>query len=213
VGPHEAWPRANQWCNLQPLSTFPPGLALLNDAASSVCRTGKVCRSPLTWVDISADRVSVDGADPLMAPSASLVWALHKPRGVVTARTDSRGRQTVFALLETKMAQVAGNPEDSAGGKQQPPPRSSQWRFPIGRLDCDSEGLLLFTNDGRLRPAPPQRLPAPRLAASPLRREAGARACTRTPRRLLTPLPASPRSAKSLRADDAFPIWRPATCA
>jgi len=54
--------------------------------------------------------------------------ALHKPRGVVTTRRDERGRPTVYDLL----------------------PAGLPWVFPAGRLDADSEGLLILTNDGEL---------------------------------------------------------------
>src|SRR5262249_50782936 len=53
---------------------------------------------------------------------------LHKPRGVVTTRRDERGRPTVYDLL----------------------PSDLPWVFPAGRLDADSEGLLIFTNDAWL---------------------------------------------------------------
>jgi 23S rRNA pseudouridine2605 synthase len=53
---------------------------------------------------------------------------LHKPRGVVTTRRDERGRRTVYDLL----------------------PADLPWVFPVGRLDADSEGLLILTNDSAL---------------------------------------------------------------
>ncbi|MEO6094277.1 MAG: pseudouridine synthase [Fibrobacteria bacterium] len=62
------------------------------------------------------------------APSARVYLMLHKPAGYVTTRTDELGRKTVYDLL----------PPEYAGG----------WVFPVGRLDKDSEGLLLLTNDG-----------------------------------------------------------------
>jgi pseudouridine synthase len=52
---------------------------------------------------------------------------MHKPRGVVTTRSDERGRRTVYDLLPKSLPRV----------------------FPLGRLDKDSSGLLLFTNDTR----------------------------------------------------------------
>jgi 23S rRNA pseudouridine2605 synthase len=55
---------------------------------------------------------------------------LHKPRGCVTTRSDERGRATVYDLL--------------------PAAHRGRWLFPVGRLDKDSEGLLLFTDDGAL---------------------------------------------------------------
>jgi pseudouridine synthase len=57
-----------------------------------------------------------------------IVLALHKPRGAVTTRRDERGRPTVYESL----------------------PDGLPWLFPVGRLDLDSEGLLIFTNDSAL---------------------------------------------------------------
>jgi 23S rRNA pseudouridine2605 synthase len=50
---------------------------------------------------------------------------MHKPAGIVTTRSDERGRSTVYDLLKDQ----------------------GRWLFPVGRLDRDSQGLLLFTND------------------------------------------------------------------
>jgi 23S rRNA pseudouridine2605 synthase len=72
------------------------------------------------------DRVEVDGEEVRVAPTMWL--ALHKPKGFVTTRIDPYGRRTVYDLL----------PEQFHG------------LFHVGRLDRDSEGLLLLTNDGEL---------------------------------------------------------------
>jgi 23S rRNA pseudouridine2605 synthase len=72
------------------------------------------------------DRVEVDGEEVKVAPTTWL--ALHKPKGYVTTRTDPFGRQTVYDLL----------------------PEKYHGLFHVGRLDRDSEGLLLLTNDGEL---------------------------------------------------------------
>uniref|UniRef100_UPI003B3A4B40 pseudouridine synthase n=1 Tax=Longimicrobium sp. TaxID=2029185 RepID=UPI003B3A4B40 len=72
------------------------------------------------------DRVEVDGEEVKVAPTMWL--ALHKPTGYVTTRTDPFGRQTVYHLLPDKYHGL----------------------FHVGRLDRDSEGLLLLTNDGDL---------------------------------------------------------------
>lgn len=72
------------------------------------------------------DRVEVDGEPVELAPTTWL--ALHKPRGYVTTRQDPYGRRTVYELI---------------------PPRYHSL-FHVGRLDRDSEGLLLLTNDGPL---------------------------------------------------------------
>lgn len=77
------------------------------------------------------DRIAVDGKTvPYKAPPA-LTLALHKPRGVVCTNRDPHGGRTVFDLL--------------------PPELHRQRLFCVGRLDKDSEGLLLLTNDGELR--------------------------------------------------------------
>lgn len=79
-----------------------------------------------TRVDPGRDRVQVDGKDIRFDPIRWIV--LNKPRGIVTTRHDPRGRPTVYSLLR---------PED----------RSLRY---VGRLDRETEGLLLFTNDGDL---------------------------------------------------------------
>jgi 23S rRNA pseudouridine2605 synthase len=77
-------------------------------------------------VDPDADVIEVDGA--LVATRADLVhYLLHKPAGVVTTAKDTHGRPTVVDLVPAE-------------------PRV----FPVGRLDVDTEGLLLLTNDGEL---------------------------------------------------------------
>lgn len=77
------------------------------------------------------DRIAVDGKTvPYKAPSA-LTLAIHKPRGIVCTNQDPQGGKTVFDLL--------------------PPELHRQRLFCVGRLDKESEGLLLLTNDGELR--------------------------------------------------------------
>ena len=77
-------------------------------------------------IDPSADVVELDGV--LVAVDPDLVhYLLHKPRGVVTTARDPEGRATVIDLVPDQ-------------------PRV----FPVGRLDADTEGLLLLTNDGEL---------------------------------------------------------------
>ena len=94
--------------------------------AGEVCVDGRVVTDPLTWVDLDRQRVTRGGRQ---APEAApLTLALHKPRGVVTTRSDERGWRTVYDLL----------------------PPGLPWVFPAGRLDADSEGLLLVTNDALL---------------------------------------------------------------
>lgn len=78
-------------------------------------------------VDPSSDVVTVDG-QPVMPPTHHTYLVLHKPVGCLTTVSDDRGRPTVFDLLP-------------AGGAR---------LFPVGRLDQDSSGLLLLTNDGEI---------------------------------------------------------------
>ncbi|MEY2569367.1 MAG: rRNA synthase [Actinomycetota bacterium] len=77
-------------------------------------------------VDAEADRVEVDGV-PVSVREGLVHYLLHKPVGVVTTASDPQGRPTVVGLVPSE-------------------PRV----FPVGRLDADSEGLLLLTNDGEL---------------------------------------------------------------
>lgn len=75
--------------------------------------------------DPAGDVVCLDGR-PLSAPAERLYLMLHKPRGYVTTLSDERGRRTAADLTADCGARV----------------------YPVGRLDMDSEGLLLMTNDG-----------------------------------------------------------------
>jgi 23S rRNA pseudouridine2605 synthase len=77
--------------------------------------------------DAARDRIAVDGV-PLQAAPPAVYLALHKPRGYLSSTRDERGRRSVLALLP------------SAGS------RGRLW--PVGRLDVDSEGLMLLSNDG-----------------------------------------------------------------
>jgi 23S rRNA pseudouridine2605 synthase len=87
---------------------------------------GRVVVDPLAWVDLDHQQVTRRGQAAPAAPATTL--ALHKPRGVVVTRRDERGRRTVYDLL----------------------PPGLPWIFPAGRLDADSEGLLLLTSDSAL---------------------------------------------------------------
>ncbi len=85
---------------------------------------GKPATELGTKVDPARDVVEVDGR---RVRPAQPVWiALHKPRGYVTTRKDPQGRPTVYALLAAEHHGL----------------------FHVGRLDYDSEGLLLLTNEG-----------------------------------------------------------------
>jgi 23S rRNA pseudouridine2605 synthase len=96
-------------------------------AAGRVRVNGREERSPRRPIDPGRDRVLVDGL-PVGDKAGRLVLALHKPVGVVTTRIDPGGRSTVYESLRGV----------------------DRWVFPVGRLDRDTSGLLIFTNDVRL---------------------------------------------------------------
>ena len=95
-------------------------------AAGRVTVNGKVLASPAFNVS-EADDVRVDGK-PLAAPERTRLFLFHKPKGLVTTARDPEGRNTVFAVLPPDLPRVVA----------------------IGRLDINTEGLLLLTNDGGL---------------------------------------------------------------
>lgn len=98
-------------------------------AAGRITVDGRQVRDPASWVEPSRQIVRLDGRRLQAAPRA--YWALYKPRGYITSRGDARGRKTVYELLPGKMT----------GGQE------GKWLFPVGRLDMDTSGLLLLTND------------------------------------------------------------------
>lgn len=107
------------------------GVCSRSDARAAVLQgrvavNGRTVRDPDAWVDLVRDKVLFDG-QPLR-PERKQVWRLHKPVGYVTTADDERGRPTVYALL----------------------PDGLPWLAPVGRLDLDTSGLLLFTNDSDL---------------------------------------------------------------
>ncbi|TGN36893.1 rRNA pseudouridine synthase, partial [Paracoccus liaowanqingii] len=88
---------------------------------------GKKIDSPA--LDVSpTDRITVDGKK-LEDPQETRMWLYYKPLGLITSENDELGRQTVFDALPRDMPRV----------------------MTIGRLDLNSEGLLLLTNDGELK--------------------------------------------------------------
>ncbi len=95
-------------------------------AAGRVAVNGVVIASPACNVT-AQDRVTVDG-EPLPARERTRLFLYHKPRGLMTTHADPQGRPTIFARL----------------------PRHLPRLISVGRLDFNTEGLLLLTNDGAL---------------------------------------------------------------
>ena len=108
------------------------GVASRRDAERMIAEgrvrlNGRVLATPAVTVT-DADRIEVDGK-PLAAPEPPRLWRYHKPAGLVTSARDEKGRETVFDRLPPGMPRVQS----------------------VGRLDLNSEGLLLLTNDGELK--------------------------------------------------------------
>ncbi len=95
--------------------------------AGRVSVNGKIIDSPALNVGPGA-RIEVDGK-PVGAPEPERLWLYHKPAGLVTTERDERDRPTVFAALPEDLPRVMS----------------------VGRLDINSEGLLLLTNDGEIK--------------------------------------------------------------
>jgi len=95
-------------------------------AFARVSVNGEVITTPATLVGAS-DVILIDGK-PLPKATAAALWLCHKPRGLVTTHKDPEGRPTLFASLPPSLPRVIS----------------------IGRLDLNSEGLILLTNDGGL---------------------------------------------------------------
>jgi 23S rRNA pseudouridine2605 synthase len=95
-------------------------------AENRVTLDGKIVTTPATKVN-PGQVVTVDGT-LVGDPAPARLWRYHKPAGLVTTHRDPEGRPTVFANLPKTLPRVVS----------------------IGRLDCNSEGLLLLTNDGEI---------------------------------------------------------------
>jgi pseudouridine synthase len=84
---------------------------------------GRVAGDPDRWVDLERDRITVD--DRPLEQAAQTYLLLYKPAGYLTTYRDPQGRKTIYDLL----------------------PDRDRYLFPVGRLDLDTSGLLILTND------------------------------------------------------------------
>lgn len=92
-------------------------------AGGRVTINRKIVRDPDAWVDLDRDRITFDGRPLVKQKPVYLL--LYKPKGYLTTYRDPQGRPTVYDLL----------------------PDRDRYLFPVGRLDLDTSGLLLMTND------------------------------------------------------------------
>ena len=100
-------------------------------ADGRVALHGKVLETPATIIP-SLRGVSVDGK-PVGKADRTRLFAFHKPTGLITAERDPKGRPTIYTALRNALPRDAGRV------------------MPVGRLDLNTEGLLLLTNDGELK--------------------------------------------------------------
>lgn len=99
-----------------------------------VAVNGRIVRSLGNKVEPDKDRIVVDGK-AIRIPEVRRYMMIHKPSGVLTTVTDPFNRPTIIDLVQHIVRDEDGK---------------NQRLFPIGRLDLDSEGLLLLTDDGEL---------------------------------------------------------------
>jgi 23S rRNA pseudouridine2605 synthase len=100
-------------------------------AEGRVAIDGKVLETPATILP-SLKGVTVDGK-PVAAAEATRLFGFHKPTGLITAERDPAGRPTIYTALRNALPRDAGRV------------------MPVGRLDLNTEGLLLLTNDGEVK--------------------------------------------------------------
>src|SRR5579872_2178979 len=92
-------------------------------AAGRVDVNGKRVQTPDYWVDFARDKVTLDGKP--VRPGRKVYLLLYKPKGYLTTHKDPEGRPTVYDLISGL----------------------DTWVVPVGRLDLDTSGLLILTND------------------------------------------------------------------
>jgi 23S rRNA pseudouridine2605 synthase len=107
---------------------------------------GRVVRDPDTWVDPEQSAIHFDGTRA--KPARRVYLLLYKPKGVITSHGDPERRKTVYDCLATPGA--CDSRRNGGRDRGEPPAKPEQmrrWVFPVGRLDKDTSGVLLMTND------------------------------------------------------------------
>jgi 23S rRNA pseudouridine2605 synthase len=89
---------------------------------------GEIVTSLNHIVDINTDQVEIDGVEVNISPETKIYLVLNKPTGVLSTTQDDRGRKTVIDFVPPHIKQIK--------------------LYPVGRLDMNSSGLVLLTNDG-----------------------------------------------------------------
>jgi 23S rRNA pseudouridine2605 synthase len=92
-------------------------------ASGNVQVNAKLCADPEQWIDLVQDLITVDGRQ--LSRKKFCYVLFHKQAGIVTTRTDERGRKTIYDILDPSMRHL----------------------MPVGRLDKETSGMLLLTND------------------------------------------------------------------
>ncbi|OYX66285.1 MAG: pseudouridine synthase [Sphingomonadales bacterium 32-64-17] len=99
--------------------------------AGRVKRNGELVKTPATIIE-NLNGVTVDDS-PVAKPERTRLFAFHKPQGLITAERDPAGRPTIYNALRNAL------------------PKGAPRLMPVGRLDFNTEGLLLLTNDGEFK--------------------------------------------------------------
>jgi pseudouridine synthase len=102
---------------------------------------GRIVRDPDLWVSPERDAIHLDGQR--LKPARKRYLLFYKPKGVITSHGDPSGRDTIYKYL----GDVAPPFRAARAGLNPGAMAENAWIAPVGRLDKDSSGLLLLTND------------------------------------------------------------------